>query len=118
MESWSAPMFIFAAIACMALAEHIAQSIFNAKSAAFLHSLPIVKFNTGGSSNGQNRPINTRSPRMNTARHEFATIQAARAFYKKSRGNRMTRHGYYACADSLAACIVRHGNFYIGDAKL
>lgn len=140
MEYWSPLMFVFAALAVMAIIERIADAMHASSAAAQAKadaifkrwqmfasinstygkfgSYPIAKDNTGGEPGGSNRGINTRSRTMNTARHEFNSIQAARAFYVKARANRMTRHGYYACADSLKARLVQHGHFVIGSVTL
>ncbi len=140
MQSWSPLMFVFASFVVMAILERVADMMHDrritaqAKADAIFRrwqmlasinstygkfgSYPIAKDNTEAESTGQNRGINTRSRTMNTARHEFNSIQAARAFYAKARANRMTRHGYHACADSLSARLVQHGRFIIGSVTL
>lgn len=138
MQSWSPLMFVFSAFVVMAILERVADLMHERRIAAQSQadaifrrwhmlasinstygkcaSYPIAKDNTKGKPCGSNRGTNTQEPKM--PRHQFDTIQAARAFYSKARTNRMTRHGYYACADSLKACLVRHERFYIGESVL
>lgn len=75
---------------------------------------PIDRINTMSFYPAHNKPINKPEPEMNTARHQFNTIQEARAFFKKARANRQTRHGYYQCADMLRARLNQHSRFVIG----
>lgn len=75
---------------------------------------PIDRINTMSFYPDHNKPINKLEPEMHTARHQFNTIQEARAFFAKARANRQTRHGYYQCADTLRARLNQHSRFVIG----
>lgn len=75
---------------------------------------PIDRINTMSFYSDHNKPINKPEPEMHTARHQFNTIQEARAFFAKARASRQTRHGYYQCADMLRARLNQHNRFAIG----
>lgn len=138
MQSWSPLMFVFGAFVVMAILERVADVMHERRIAAqaradaifrrwnMLASInsiygkfaayPIDKDNAEGKPCGSNRGANTQEPQM--PRHQFATVQAARAFYAKSRANRDTRVGYSVCAVVLRARLVKHGRFIIGSVTL